>query len=336
MNPERILAIQVTRIGDTLLVVPSLRALAEHFPAAQIDVLGHPQRAEVLQNLPFLHRVGSITKRSAPWRGHTGRAYDLAVVWGQDSALVRYALRQADEVVACTQKDAALNRRLKAAVTLPSDRELPLSHWQLQLLELGLGISTEQRHVEVALSAAEIAWAQDYRRRLAAPGPLVGIVLETFPTSTHRNWPIEHFARCLQLLEEQVASLQVIVLGQNLAQDKIAVLRQRLGGRLHLGAGLSLRQSMALIAHLDLYLGLDTGPSHIASALPVPSVCLFHCMRRGPLVLSPRYPERLIMIEHPTPSAACSFALDMSAISPEQVFAACWQQLQKYPWPTSC
>ena len=80
---------------------------------------------------------------------------------------------------------------------------------------------------------------------------------------------------------------------------------------------------------LDLYIGLDTGPSHIAAALGVPTVALFHCMRRGPLVLSARWPERLTMIEHPTAQEACSFSTPMGIIDPDTVFAAACRRLEE-------
>ncbi|MBL8523737.1 MAG: hypothetical protein JNN20_08615, partial [Betaproteobacteria bacterium] len=51
---KRVLAINVTRIGDTLLATPALRALAAFFPNARITCLGHPKRVEVVEHLPYL------------------------------------------------------------------------------------------------------------------------------------------------------------------------------------------------------------------------------------------------------------------------------------------
>jgi len=48
--PKSILVINVTRIGDTLLAVPALRALATAWPDARLTVLGHPKRVAVLEN----------------------------------------------------------------------------------------------------------------------------------------------------------------------------------------------------------------------------------------------------------------------------------------------
>ncbi len=334
MNPGRILAIHVSRIGDTLLTGPSLRALAENYAHATIDFFGHPKRAEVMKNLPFLCSVGRISKKSAPFRGwfddRAGGRYDLAVVWGQDEALVRYALRTARRVVACRQHNETLNARLTAAVTLPSDRDIPLADWQLSLVEQGLGITTSHRYVEYQVSDAERAWAQRY---LAAhefgARRVVGLIVQSFPKGAHRDWPVGHFGMLCTWLAARYPDLRFLVLGAKLSLEKTKPLREALGKRLLIAAGaLSLRQSAALMNELDLYVGLDTGPSHIAAALGVPTVVLFHCMRRGPLVLSPRWPERVTMIEHPTAGDACSFSTSMESIAPDLVFAAACRRLE--------
>lgn len=334
MRPKRILAIHVTRIGDTLLGGPSLRALAQAFPEARIDFLGHPKRVEVMEGFPGVRRIAGISKRSAPWRGWWaclgGRPYDLAVVWGKDQALVRYALRVAQRVVALRQADESINRRLFAAVAHSSDDDIPLADWQLRLVEQGLGISTDARYVEYHVSAEEQRWAQTYLAASKAGGArVVGLIVETFHTAPHRDWPIAHFVALVRRLRDYDPALRFVLFGGPLAADKVDALRAVLGEHLLLAAGsLTLRQSAAAMNELDLFVGLDTGPSHIIAALGVPAVVLFHCMRRGPLVLSPRWPERLTMIEHPLATECCSFASSMDAIAPETVFAAACRQLE--------
>src|SRR5258706_7340708 len=114
------LFINVARIGDTLLATPAMRAITSAHPGCHITALAHPKRAEVLQGLAFLAHIGGITKNTAPWRGRLGgRRYDYAVVYGFDEALVAYALRVADRVVAFRQRDEALNRRLYRCVDEP-------------------------------------------------------------------------------------------------------------------------------------------------------------------------------------------------------------------------
>ena len=51
-SPVRsILVINVTRIGDTLLTTPCLRAIAAAYPQGALTFLGHPKRVEVIEHL---------------------------------------------------------------------------------------------------------------------------------------------------------------------------------------------------------------------------------------------------------------------------------------------
>ena len=123
---KRVLLINVTRIGDTLLATPAIRAIAKFFPNASLTVLGHPKRVKVLENIAYIQRTGGIDKRTALLRGWRdvllGAEYDWAFVWRNDEALVRYALRKARHVVAHRQQDARINAKLFAAVERVADK----------------------------------------------------------------------------------------------------------------------------------------------------------------------------------------------------------------------
>jgi len=132
--PPRILVINVSRIGDTLLATPAIRSIAAAFPGARITCLGHPKRVEVLAHIPFIQRICAITKTRAPWMGRFGgKRYDWAFVYGFDRPLVEYALRVARKVVAFAQGDPKLADRLYKAGTTPPPHSLHAAHSQLVL-----------------------------------------------------------------------------------------------------------------------------------------------------------------------------------------------------------
>ena len=59
------LVINVSRIGDTLLATPAIRAIARAYADARIDALCHPKRADMLEQMPSIEHVGTITKHTA-------------------------------------------------------------------------------------------------------------------------------------------------------------------------------------------------------------------------------------------------------------------------------
>lgn len=344
MPPEvkRVLAIHVARIGDTLLTTAALRHLSHVYPGAQIDFMGHAKRIEVLEGLPYIHKLASISKKSAKLKGWCAKfmgrkPYDLAFVWGHDAELVAYARRVSKRVVISRQLNEAANLMADQVVEFPNDTNLlseaedkPLVQWILDVVEQGTQTKAENLYTDYVVTAAESAEAKALLAQYTgnAQPQYIGLVVESHPAGAHRDWPIDNFVALAQQLASEGADRVFVLIGGSLSDAKVAALHHVLGDRLiNLSGKLSLRQSAAVINALDLYVAVDTGPSHIAAAVGTPSVVMFHCMRAGEYLLAPRYPERLTIVNHPTARLACSFETPMHAVGVERVLAAARAQL---------
>lgn len=330
LNPQTILIINVSRIGDTLLATPAIRAIAEHWPSAKLTVLGHPKRVEVLENLPFIHHVGHIEKYSAILRGHiTGERFDLAFVYGNDRSLIDYALRTSSQVVAFVQSNDYLNRRLLCAVNPQLDENMHAAKKNL-LLPGALAINSDNLRLAYEVTPQEELWA---RNRIntdfsLSRGPLIGLQVASFPTKAYRDWPPDHFASlCRQLLMEN-PKIRFLIFGGAADTRSTTKLHQQLVECSVLYAGkLSLRQTAALMSQLDLYVGVDTGPTHIAGALRRPMVALYHCKHPSRCFAPPADPS-VVVIDHPAlDSDHCRESSSLAEIPVGQVLAACRSQL---------
>lgn len=317
---SRILVINVARIGDTILAVPVLRALRAAHPAAEIVCLAHPKRLEVLSGLPHIDRWAAISKRSAPFRGWLGKGYDLALVFGREPALVRYALRAARRVVALPTGVPALDRRLHAVV---ADRGVVHAvHDRLRWLE-PLGIAPASLRLDYRVTAAERRWADDWLAGLAAGGrPLIGLQVASFPTKAYRNWPLANFRALGERLLAAHPGAAILIFGDRTDAGTAEALAAALGPPAHSLAGkLGLRETVALMARLDLYVGVDTGPTHLAGALGIPMVALYHCLHPGRFLAPLEHPAYLGVVEHPVSHAEASATHGMDAIAVDAVWA---------------
>jgi heptosyltransferase-3 len=329
-----VLVIIVARIGDTLLVTPALRALKAAIPQGRLTVLAHPKRLEVLQHLSFIDVLEGITKTSAPARGWIGKnRYDVALAYGHDAALVRYALRVSDGVIAFRQRDAALNRRLAHLVAEPSEPQHAVLHRLSLLAPLGLvaagdlrlaslGLAAENLRLAYCVTGEERAWARQWLAAQVPPGrPLIGLQMASFPTKAHRDWPVSSFQDLMARIAGTRGETRFLLLGDAVAAEKAAPLLAAYPQQAALAAGrLSLRQSAALMAELDLYIGVDTGPTHIAGALGIPMVALYHCAYPG-RNLAPLQHPACVMIEHPLTGKSAATTASMADIP----VAAVWQ-----------
>jgi heptosyltransferase-3 len=273
--------------------------------------------------LPFIKHVGSISKNTAVWRGRLGsKKWDYAIVTGFDEPLVAYALRVAHKVVAFRQSDECLNRQLYRVVAPAPVNSL---HGVRQFLMLpdALGISPDGYRLAYRVTQEEQAAARERLSKLrpTSTSPLVGLMLESFPTKPYRDWPAEYFVQLCHHVLNTYPEACFILLGGGLPQEKVALFHDTFGERVaNLSGRLSLRQSAAIMAELDLYVGVDTGPTHIAGALDIPMVALYHCLHPSE-GLKPLERPRLWILDLPRyETEVCSSQTPLSRITVEAVW----------------
>ena len=324
---RRVLLVNVTRIGDTILATPAIRAIAKFFPNATLTVLGHPKRVEVLENISYIHRTGGIDKRGAMLRGWRdvllGAEYDWAFVWRNDEELVRYALRKARHVVAHRQQDARLNTKLFAAVDRIADNKVHAVAWALSLPRAA-GIPADGYQLDYCVSDTEIRSAQ---RQLqadfpSASGPFIGMQVASFATKSYRDWPIENFIALAKQIAMENDDARFVLYGAASDQTRIETLTTALRGKAKSYAGqFSLRETVAMMACTDLYIGVDTGPTHLFSALSKPMIALYHpSLPSG--IYKPLEAPALYVIDHPRSGPDATSDIPMAEISVEMVLNA--------------
>ena len=316
----RILVIAVARIGDTLLVTPGLRALRGAAPQGRLTMLAHPGRAPVLTGLSFIDVLATITKRSAFWRARlSAERHDVAFVYGRDTALLRYALRCAREAVVFDHPEFSGVRGPVVRVPLPRES----LHAVRERLLLPEACGVRARDLRLAYSVSDTEKAAAIARVTSLVGtqrPLVGLLMQSFPTKAHRDWPVGHFAAFAARIAERWPQAHFLLFGDAAGARAAQPVADALGSRCSLVAGtLALRESAALIAQLDLYVGVDTGPTHLAGALGVPMVALYHWAYPG-RYLAPLDHPACRVIEHPATGRGSGD--DMSAIPVDAVCEA--------------
>jgi heptosyltransferase-3 len=326
-NP-RFLVICVARFGDTLLITPTLAALKARFPKAHLTVLAHPGRVEVLRHLDCIDHLAGITKRRARWLGWwPARPFDAALVYGEEAILARFARRVARQVIGFAgRSNADYGSALTVAVARPAEPMVAVAERAL-LLE-PLGISPRGLHLHYEVDASEQSAAIDFIQQQGWNGRrLVGFQLQSFPTKAYRDWPVTHFAELAKLLLVRYTDIQVVLLGGPESRVLADDLAQALGERVSSLAGrFSMRQNAALIARLALYVGVDTGPTHLAGALDVPMVAMYHCFHPGRF-LAPQSHPALTVVEHPAEQV--SRDASMAEIPVDGIYSAACAYLDK-------
>jgi ADP-heptose:LPS heptosyltransferase len=131
--------------------------------------------------------------------------------------------------------------------------------------------SLKSRIEEIPLKPAAIAWGEDYWRRHFLERKQV-LTLAPGSGAREKNWPKAFFQSVGNWWRRRTSSAVVIVVGpvEEERGDSIALSRGAVVAR-----ELRLGQLAALLARSDLYLGNDSGVTHLAAALGIATVALF-------------------------------------------------------------
>ena len=330
-DDARILVVIVARIGDTLLATPILRALKAALPACRLTVWAHPKRLDALQHLSLIDHLRGVTKGSAFLRGRMpGKSFDAALVLGHDAPLLAAACRLAKRVAAFRRRNQASPRGVHFALDEPEGIHA-VDH-RLALLQ-PFGIPVSGHRLAWSITPAEAAWAGNWLdQHLPAwrDGPLLGLQAASFPTKAYRDWPAEHFRELLTRFLAANPSGHVVLFGDAASRERAALIAQGDPRVAVLAGQASLRQSAAVMACCSAYAGVDTGPSHIAGALGLPMVVLYHPLHPGRNLMPLEHPAPLVVIEHPALDSGRDVSeAAMAEISVDTVWSALQQVLAK-------
>jgi lipopolysaccharide heptosyltransferase III len=260
----RTLVIHPGALGDVLLAIPALRALRRGPRGVEVAIAAQSHVGALLHGLD---EVDAYQRFDA--LGLDALFADVPA----PPALVR-ALGDVDHVVCWFgARDAQFADRLRAIV--PSAviaRSVPDTGTVWEHLVLTAARGTEADRTPVRVPSALV---DDGRQALEAAGwagerPL--LVVHPGASGPAKEWPVDRFAHVIEPLTERFA---VAVHEGPTDRDAARGLRDRLSGAvLHLDQP-SLSVLAGALVHASAYLGNDSGVSHLAAAVGVPSVVLF-------------------------------------------------------------
>ena len=253
-------------LGDVLIALQAIQALARSYPEARLTVLTFPPGGELLEGDPSIHEVIHAPKPDSS-RPHRARE-------AVEEVLVRGSW---DLVVSDTSYDGIddLIRSCGAAHTVtnlwrspPSDEHVGERFSRILLAE-GLiepgDISPPRLYLtpkERSDAAARLAGS---RRPLAFLLPDAGMEV--------KRWPEERWGALGRALGGRHGANVVVPVGAD--PEQASRVARLVGERARVWPRGSLRELAAALSRADIAVGADTGPLRVASTLDVPTVMLF-------------------------------------------------------------
>ena len=279
VSPKQISIFRSGAIGDFVLTLPAVNALRAAYPRSCLRLIGNPS---ILRLAPANEIVDINSAEVAGLYNPVGPVPDRTrALFSDVHLLFAYAV----------DPDRSLQSRLteivngRAIVYCP--RPKPgvhiVEHLLTPLRRIGIPASDPMPRIRPAVD--ELAHAGEILKKLRLSSPLVAV----HPGSGGREkcWPLASYFKLSHGLATRGAG--VITVCGPVERD----IADKLPAHLPCLAPRDLRSLAALLHGVDLFIGNDSGPGHIAAAVGTPTLTLFGPTDPG--TWAPRHPLARIL-----------------------------------------
>ena len=266
----RILVIRRGAIGDTIVTLPTLGILRENYPDAYTEVIGNREYWEIAHNRYYVNAVSG---------GETGLTNDLYSRDGRPSNEIIDYFSSFDLIIAyISDPDGIIKenlKRIRAKRTIiyppfPKGDDLHAADYTaLVLREMGFAVNPPL-FPKVYLSREDRDFASQFLSPFMGYQPLVTIHPRTFGT---KGWAIEKFINIGRWIEGSLNGKSIWIMGPA-EEENIKLIKSNFPSSPFLNL-YSIPKVAAVLSFSHLYLGCDTGISHLAAAAGARVLALF-------------------------------------------------------------
>ena len=350
--PTSVLIVELTKIGDVISTTPTIGAIRRAFPDARVAVAVEEPFKDLVSHHPAVDEVVSV----AECRGLRGLKSLIARIRDERYQIVmncspskRNTLTVAlsgapyrvgyldfyssmtpflhDHEISCVGFRPPERLRFKAGENL-AVRGLRAAR--------ALGCSERDTHLDIAIPDRHKEEVKGLMRSWGLRADAPHVVMHSCTGWVYRNWPVPKVAAFASRLQERYDA-DIVLIGSEEDRYFIEGVERAMKTGPTVLLGLPLLTLCALIGEADFFVGMDSGPLHIAAALNVPVLGMFGCApssTTGPMTY------RGTMIDKGGPCSPCDqqrclrpFDPCMHRIEIEEVLGAFDHVYRKYPIP---
>ncbi|HZU11990.1 MAG TPA: glycosyltransferase family 9 protein [Chloroflexota bacterium] len=308
-EPERVVVLRASRLGDFVCATPALRALRRRLPHSEITLIALEYLRDLAERCPSIDRYIAFPgwpgiaeqffeprKTAAFFAAVQEHRFDLAIqMHGSGVNANPFTLMLGARCTAGFVRPGDGAGPLDGALPLPDGHEIRRS----LALTTFLGAPAHGDHPDLPLRALDLGAARTLLGDLSRP--LIGV--HPGAREANKRWPSLRFAHAARHAQE-AAGGTIVILGDDEERERTAAVVDALDGAcVDLSGRLSLAALGAVIGSLDVLLTNDSGPAHIAYALHIPSVTIFG--GTDPTRWFPLHAGPHVALFHPMPCRPC-------------------------------
>ena len=287
----KILIVKLSSIGDVVHTLPTLWAIHEALPTAEISWAVEKSAAEILRSNPLLTNLIEIDTRALR------REKKWAAKWSLGRQQLRQLRAQKFDIALDFQgllKSGLIAKLSGAAERIGFAKENlrePLSRYlltetarvptKIHIIEKNLRLAEKALEIKIPLAGDDyqfpIATSEEHQGVAESLIREIGgdfVILNPGGGWATKLWEAERFGKLADRILSEFNLKSVVNFGPG--EESLAERVQMASGRgATLAASLSLKEFYELSKRATLYIGGDTGPTHLAVAAGAPVVGIF-------------------------------------------------------------
>ena len=277
----RLAIIKLSAMGDIIHAMIVLQFIKQHKPEIDIDWIVEESYKELLEFNPEINKVHTVNLKNAK------KEKSLNLFLKELRKLRQFGHYDLVVDMQGLLKSAVVSRIIPSIKTLGFDkislRESLAAKFYNQTINIDYSNNIIDRNIDFASQALELSIIRDdilnkqpflYSSQKytfnAISNTKQNIVLIPGASYPSKSYPVEKFAELTTLIDANF----LVIWGHDTEKemaDKIKILSPEV----HVLRKISLDELISLISQVDLLIGPDTGPTHMAWALNIPSITLF-------------------------------------------------------------
>jgi hypothetical protein len=288
LNPKRILVTKFRAMGDTILLTAALKELHRQFPQAQIHAAVTEPWVWLLEGFPGVTKLWPVTwhnDRTARTKAATRLAfqlrkesYDVVCGFHSSPAAAMVALSTGAKTRAI-HFHSFKAKNMYSTVQIPGKGTMkPVVERDLDTIR-GLGIEVPAGVMpEIFLKEEERSLAREEMKAWGLGRPVLGLALGA--SRSTKIWPLHRFAEVAQKWVNEMKGSVLVISGpgeEKLNEEFFRSIpnQPELRSAIQVMPSCNVRVLAARISQLNVLVGNDSGPRHLATALNVPTVTVF-------------------------------------------------------------
>jgi len=273
---QRILVIHRGSLGDFLLLLPSIAMLRQNYPGARIEMLGRPEILS-LACPGVADTIASVERASlVPFFEGNAPLPQSEVAYFSSFDMVLALIADPSAVLERNLATVGVKNIIVRPPFPPPGERVHVGRYLCAIVEPLLGNSDEPPQVVSPLlrfTEEETRWAADFLKS-SRPGDRQVAAIHPGSGSEKKCWPTERFEALVRYLTDSGYGM-LFILGpadQRLSEPMTA-LANELG--CPVAHNIPLRRLTAVLSNCDVYVGNDSGVTHLAAATSIPTIVIF-------------------------------------------------------------